>query len=138
MTDYYKVLENLEKLEETMTRINLYNKTRGGGVLWPLCFWPLYVLFLYELVIVRDKITYVSEMLGITIFFAIGCFLTYGVYRQIKLNRRLYTQVGDDYKNMVEKKLVDIFTKDTQLATKDVMQNLLTSAREFRKKYWEE
>jgi hypothetical protein len=142
MADYYEMLEKFEKLEETMIKVSLYNKTRGGGILWPICYWPLYVIFLYELIAVKNQITTLSEMIGVTVFFAIGVFLTYGVFKQMTLMRRWYMQQSKDYEKMIEKNIQSVFEflkkKDPygSLMSEKSVQDLNNSCQIFKREYF--
>jgi hypothetical protein len=99
---YYEMLKDIEDTDKNINKLVSYNKVYGGGMLWIILYWPLYITFIYELVAVKEKITTASEILGIALFFMFGIFLTYGVLKHIKLNSLLYKKMSEGFQNTIE------------------------------------
>lgn len=121
--DYFELFEDLTKMERMMISINKYNRSRGGGVLWIIFYWLLYIFSFYGITSginlfmpnISKSIGFMLFIIvGFLLFLSIGCFLMYGVYHQMSVMRTWYKQLFRDYRNMIDRNARDLIDESTR------------------------
>jgi hypothetical protein len=132
--DYFEVLEDATKMEKTVISVGLYNKTRGGGILWAIFYWLSYFLSVYFIHSHLFKgIPNLLELITFISLFFIGCFLTYGVIRQLFIMRYWHKQQREDF-IAIHNKLIE--TTGNELMSSQKFQDLNNLILRFEQKYF--
>ena len=105
LRDYFEMFEDISKIEKVMISLSKYNRSRGGGILWIIFYWSLYIFSFYGIASHFEKnISNISIgflifiVAGFLFFLIIACFLIYGVSHQMSIMRRWHIQQFNDYR----------------------------------------
>lgn len=133
--DYFEMFEDISKVEKIMINVTLYNKTRGGGILWAIFYWILYIFSAYFLHSHLFKgIPNLLELIVFMSLFLIGCFLVYGVNKQMTMMRRWHVQQCYDYLKIHEETMK--LLQDKNILQEKVGQELNQSFLDFETRYF--
>lgn len=118
--DYVEMFEDIPRMDRMMISFSKYNRSRGGGVLWIVIYWALYIFSFYVAVwsfshnypdILKSFGFLMFTVVGFLFFLIIACFLIYGVGHQISVMNNWHKQQFKDYKNMIERKTYNVIEK---------------------------
>jgi hypothetical protein len=149
--DYVEIFEDIPRMDRMMISFSKYNKSRGGGILWIIIYWALYIFSFYITIqafsynysnILKSFAFLMFIIIGFLFFLITACFLIYGVSHQMSVMNNWHKQQFRDYKNMIEIKVHNVIEKvkhqypmGNPLWDKDML-DLYNSLQDFESTYF--